>query len=243
MIRIPYYGPDNPIEQFRQDNPEFVTDDGVEIDTTNIQLMNKIDDLMDLIIPLIPIINVEYTNYEDIDPQPIPEPVPEPAPYPDPLPDPSIELINSTLKDIIQALKNIFDNISITNSYNIAIKNIMDAVKWNIDIATDLISSIASGINQIINQIGDIHNSIVSGNIDWFSDIVDAIRVPFLPWLNIFKAATGIWHYVITWVQNISGPFSYFWNILGSVSPMYYSPIYAVAAATIVLAIYRRFGR
>ncbi len=205
------------------------TGDSVVINMGDPDLEAKVDDLIDLIIPLIPILNIDFTEKETPAPQPDPEPVPDPEPYPDPLPDPSISLIDSTLKDIVQALKNIYDSIAIGNTFSEAIKNLNDKINWSLD--------------DIKEKIGDLVDKIERGSVDWFRDIVQSIWDPFLPILNIFRSGVGIWHYVVEWLQAIHAPFVTFWNFLGSAGYIFVTPIYAAAAAAIVLAIYRRFGR
>lgn len=217
--------PTDDIEQWYTDYPS--TGDSVVINLGDPELTAKVDDLIDLIIPLIPILDIDFSEKET--PAPDPEPVPDPEPYPDPLPDPSISLIDSTLKDIIQALKNIYDSIALGNTFSEAIKNLNDKINWSLD--------------EIKEKIGDLADRIERGSADWFRDIVDSIWQPFLPILNIFRAGVGIWHYVIEWLQYIHAPFVTFWNFLGSAGYIFISPIYAAAAAAIVIAIYRRFGR
>lgn len=219
--------PTEELEPWYTDYP--ATGDSEVINLGNPTLEQKVDDLIDLIIPLIPILDIDFEEYNTPAPAPDPEPVPDPEPYPDPLPDPSISLIDSTLKDIVQALKNLYDNISIGNSMTEAIKNLSDKIKWTLD--------------EIKEAIGDLTSKIVSGNADWFRDIVDSIWQPFLPILNIFRAGVGIWHHVVDWLDYIHEPFVTFWNFLGSAGYIFVSPIFASAAGAIVIAIYRRFGR
>lgn len=219
--------PTEEVENWYTEYPD--TGDSVVISMGDPELTAKIDDLIDTLIPIIPILDIDFTQKETPTPAPDPEPVPDPAPYPDPLPDPSISLIDSTLKDIVQALKNIYDSIAIGNTFSEAIKNLNDKINWSLD--------------EIKEQIGDLADRIERGSADWFRDIVSSIWQPFLPILNIFRAGVGIWHYVVEWLQYIHAPFVTFWNFLGSAGYIFVSPIYAAAAAAIVIAIYRRFGR
>lgn len=205
------------------------TGDSVVINMGDPDLEAKVDDLIDLIIPIIPILDIDFTEKDTPAPAPDPEPVPDPKPYPDQLPDPSISLIDSTLKDIVQALKNIYDGIAIGNTFSEAIKNLNDKINWSLD--------------DIKEKIGDLTDRIERGSVDWFRDIVQSIWQPFLPILNIFRSGVGIWHYVVEWLQAVHAPFVTFWNFLGSAGYIFLTPIYAAAAASIVLAIYRRFGR
>lgn len=219
--------PTEDIADWYSDYPEI--GDSVVINMGDPDLEAKVDDLIDIIIPLIPVLDIDFTKKETPAPAPDPEPVPEPQPYPDPLPDPSISLIDSTLKDIVQALKNIYDSIATGNTFSEAIKNLNDKINWSLD--------------DIKEKVGDLANKIETGSADWFRDIVQSIWQPFLPLFNIFRAGVGIWHYVVEWLQYIHEPFVTFWNFLGSAGYIFLSPIYATAAAAIVIAIYRRFGR
>lgn len=82
--------PTQEINQWYVDNPSFGPN--ITIDMGVPELSTKIDDLMDLIIPLIPILDIDFNKYEDPTPVPIPEPIPEPDPYPDPDPEPGTVL-------------------------------------------------------------------------------------------------------------------------------------------------------
>lgn len=147
-------------------------------------------------------------------------------------------------EDILTQTENIatdVDSISTqTATQTGVLQNIYTIVSGAIRQALD---SISTGISSLVDAVADIIESIENADVDFFRDIVNALWEPFLPILNTFKSAVGIWQYVVQWVQNISAPFSFFMNILSSSNSIYMSPFYAVAAASIVLAIYRRFGR
>lgn len=219
--------PTDDIQQWYQDYPD--TGPNITINMGDPDLETKVDDLIDLIIPLIPYLDIDFVEYTNPEPQPQPEPIPEPEPYPDPDPEPGTVITDLDWTDLFETIKNIFNKIAEHVSISTAIKNLLDKIKWVLD--------------DILDSIGDLVDNIVNGNTQWFQDIVDSIWQPFLPWFNIFKAGVGIWHYVVTWLQNISAPFGFFFNVLASAGSIYVSPIYAVAAAAVVIAVYRRFGR
>lgn len=187
------------------------TADSTVIDMGDPDLEAKVEDLIDLIIPLIPVLDIDFTTNET--PTPDPDPDPDPEPW----------------DDILSGLQDIFDSITIGNTIGQGIKTVAE--------------SIASKLDDIKTGIGDLANKIETGSADFFRDIVQSIWQPFLPLFNIFRAGVGIWHYVVEWLQYIHEPFLTFWNFLGSAGYIFLTPIYASAAAAIVIAIYRRFGR
>lgn len=105
------------------------------------------------------------------------------------------------------------------------------------------ISTIPQTLSDIADSIGDLTQKFEDASRKWFDDVVDSIKTPFLPWFNIFKSGVNIWHYVVAWLGNISAPFTFFFGVLNSANSALVSPILACVAGTIVIAIYRRFGR
>lgn len=232
----------NNINNFFQVNPEFSPDTDIDLSTPGI--IDKLDDLFDIISNIIQLTKPHFGTKDDQpepepqppEPEPAPYPDPEPVPYPDPDPEPGTSLPDIDWTELFKTIKNIFQSIvdgnvikQVIANINTDIRNIMDNIRWQIE--------------QIREQIGDIADKIIHGNKDWFKDIVDAIKLPFLPWINAFKTGVGIWHYVVEWVTYISAPFSYFFNVASTISYNLVLPIYALIAGSIVIAIYRRFGR
>lgn len=218
----------NNYNTYKENNPDITP--GVDLDLNTSGLLDKVGNILEILGPIVDLLKSDFgPKSEDPDP-----PVP-------PVPGDTIsEAPWSSLSDLLERILNKLNDIlgirDIISNFKTAFDNAISAIET-------IISSIKSVLDSILDALSNLADSIVNGNADWFSDIVDAIKTPFLSWLNILKAATGIWRYVVLWVQNISAPFGYFINILVNVNSTFLSPFYAVAAAAIVIAIYRRFGR
>lgn len=108
MIRIPSYDPNGNkyLEPFFVDNPEFQQDQPVTVDVNlDPDIMGKLDDLFDLIVPIIPIINNNFGDIQFVEN------------HPDtPVPVPDIPIVDATVHDvtqpIIQEIQNQGDIIS-----------------------------------------------------------------------------------------------------------------------------------
>lgn len=223
--------PTQEIQQWYQDNPDIGPN--VTINMGDPELENKIDDLIDLIIPLIPVLDIDFVDYVNPQPEPIPEPIPEPEPYPDPDPQPGTVIPDLDWSELFQTIKNIFNKISEHVSISTAIKNILDKIKWFLD-------DFFGDLGDILNNLPDIFERHV---IDTIRRGLTGLKNIFLPILALLRNALGIWHYVVEWFQAISTPFSFYLNLLGQGYPLITVPIYAAIAGVIVIAVYRRFGR
>lgn len=153
-------------------------------------------------------------------------------------------IANTGYDTLREALSNI--STGIQNTLRItsgAIRQALDAIKSvGITIAGTL-EAILEGIQDIALSIEGIIESIINADITWFGDIVDSVKLPFMPILNTFKQGVSIWHYVVEWLQAISAPFQLFFGVMVGTGSVFVTPIYACIAGTIVLAIYKRFGR
>lgn len=241
--------PHEDMQQWYDDNPGFNPqvnpEINIDIDSPDFpdiwQMVDTLIDTIDLLLDNLPEGAVKYETQPDpvpVPPQPEPEPYPdpEPVPYPDPDPDPGTTIPDIDWTDLFKTIKNIYQSIADGNvikqviaNINTDIRNILDNIKWQFE--------------QTREQIGDIADKIIHGNKDWFSDIVDSIKVPFMPIFTIFKNGVNIWHYVVDWISYIGSPFSFFFQTALSINSALILPIYASLAGTIVIAIYRRFGR
>lgn len=234
-IQIPH----NQLQTFYNTYPQYNVDNSViNINQDNID----IDELTQAIFDRITSIDEIKSSWKETEePEPEPEPAPVPDPEPDPFPNPEVEpypdpiptgdetIAETAWKHLITGIKNVFDNISIGNQAIQTIANFNNQIK--------------NFLSNILSEIKQIGERIVEGDREWFEKVIDSIKAPFLPWLNIFKSGVSIWRYVVQWVSNISAPFAYFINILVNVNPILVSPFYAIAAGCVVIAIYRRFGR
>lgn len=246
----------NNINNFYELNPELRP--GVDVDLNDPGILDKLSDLMDLINGIVkltkPLFGPKGVTPEDpIEPEPQPEPYPdpEPEPYPDPDPDPTTPLTDINWKSLFDVLKNIFQKLSNIDVTSQTIANTLTEFRnrfedWMKNIRDNIVNKfdeLSNILQNILDAVHDIADSIVHGNANWFRDIVDSIWNPFLRIFGIFKTHIGIWHYVVEWIQNITTPFRFFFNILTQLGTLYTSPIYAMFAGVLVIAIYRRFGR
>lgn len=177
----------------------------------------------DLIMPIVPVISDDDTTITF-------------AEHETPTPPAAGTIANEPWVSLQNALNQIKEQIQIGNT-------IQNAIKASIDLLAPIISPINTTLTNIRNDISDLIDKIETGSIDFFRDVVRSIKVPFQRWFGILAQGVGIWHYVVEWVQYISAPFSWFWNVFASVNPILISPVYALFAAVLVIAIYRRFGR
>lgn len=223
--------PTSEINQWYQDYPE--TGPNVTINMGDPELTQKVDDLIDLIIPLIPVLDIDFVEYDTPEPEPIPEPIPEPEPYPDPDPQPGTVIPDLDWTDLFQTIKNIFNQIAEQVSITTAIKNLLDKIKWFLD-------DFFGDLGDILNNLPDIFERHV---IDTIRRGLSGLKNIFLPILALLRNALGIWHYVVEWFQAISTPFTFYLSIIGQGYPLITIPIYASIAGVIVIAVYRRFGR
>lgn len=105
------------------------------------------------------------------------------------------------------------------------------------------LSGIQSIISRISSSVSGIADSIVGADSTFFGNIVSALAAPFESVFSVFRSGVSIWRYVVSWVGTISAPFSWSLSALGSAGSYFLSPIYAAAAAAVVLAVYKKFGR
>lgn len=223
--------PTQDVNQWYQEYPE--TGPNITINMGDPELTNKIDDLIDLIIPLIPVLDIDFVEYESPTPAPEPEPIPEPEPYPDPDPQPGIVIPDLDWIDLFQTIKNIFNKIAENVSITTAIKNLLDKIKWFLD-------DFFGGLGELLRELPEFFERHV---IDTIRRGLTGLKNIFLPILALLRDALGIWHYVVEWFQAISAPFAFYLGVLSSGYPAIMMPIYASIAGILVIAVYRRFGR
>ena len=178
-------------------------------------------------------------------------------PQPEPVVDDTIaETKYSILDHILQDIKDVLDDILET------VEDWFDAVK---DVLDDILSQITQDLSAIKSFLQNIYNSlstiptllqtlfndladkilqdIEEGPIKLLDKLLDVLRTLFFPILATLKSFLGIWHYVVEWLSNISTPFTWIIGIMAATSSVLMSPIYALIAGIIVIAVYRRFGR
>ena len=228
MIRVPSddgHG-NNYFDQFLTDNPEFNQGEPVSIDVNlDPDIMMKLDDLIDIIAPIIPIINNQAGDVTFIENHTAPEPQPDHL-----LPDTYWSQLEHKLDEIRQTIQNLNPDFS--------------QIIQQIQTIPSTIQTIGGNIINTIQNLGDtILQDIEQGPIKVIDKGIDLLKSIFLPILTLLKNALGIWHYVVEWLGNISAPFTWVLGIMSSTSGILMSPIYACFAGAIVIAVYRRFGQ
>lgn len=217
MIRVPA----SDVQDWVQDHPEYTAPGGVNVDLdVDPSVSVDIDDLVDKLIPLIPIIPVGDINFA---PQHTdsPDPDPDPQPVPD-IPDSTL-LPQTPWGNLRDRLDRIIETIQ--------------------NIPTPSFPSLQPIIDSITSLGDKILQDIQRGPIDIFDKGIDVLRDLFAPFFSGLSSALGIWHYVVDWLGSISAPFYWILGIASGTSGIILGPVYAMVAGCIVIAIYRRFGR
>lgn len=241
------------IDDIVQDYPELPQGKTINVDPTlnpqyqtDIDLGNDLGDLINTIMNLLDLLKdtggfkIEFNKNVNPDPEPEPAPVPDPEVIPDidPVPDAPVEsdTIADTLYDYLDALLRWIQ--STIDNFRISVSN------WLHNIHDDL-QSIYDSIQDIVS--GDWGNSLAdtleSHAINTAKKGIDALKRIFAPILLLLKNALGIWHYVVEWVAYIGTPFSWILGVFQSAGSGIMLPIYAAIAGSIVIAVYKRFGR
>lgn len=192
-------------------------------------------------------------------PVPTPEPVPsfEPVPTPEPLPTTPIE--ETTLQDIENAIisggagtdniildesHDIQERIASTGAYIGAIlEAIRELIRQGLISLLDAIELVKGLLSELVQTLENVLEAIITHPLDLFGAVLDGIGNFFGGAFGELKRHLGIWHYVVEWIASISGVFAWIFAICNSTSYYIVLPIYALVAAAICLALYKRFGR
>lgn len=182
----------------------------------------------------------------DVDPEPTP-PVTDPtiAEQKYSVLDHILQSIKDVLDDILETVENWFDDIKdVLDDILSQITQELSAIKSFLQSIYNTLSTIPSLLQTLFNDLADkILQDIEEGPIKLLDKLLDVLRTLFFPILATLKSFLGIWHYVVEWLSNISNPFTWIIGIMAATSSVLMSPIYALIAGIIVIAVYRRFGR
>lgn len=107
----------------------------------------------------------------------------------------------------------------------------------------DFADSISETVSDIADALADIVDSIKEGDFEFIDGFWKNFQAPFLPFFDTIKQHLGIWHYVVEWLGSISSAFTFFFGVMSDTGYNFVLPIYAAFAGTVVLAVYRRFGK
>lgn len=107
----------------------------------------------------------------------------------------------------------------------------------------DFADTISSTVSDIADSLSDIVESIKEGDFEFIDGFWKNFQTPFLPFFNTIKQHLGIWHYVVEWLASIQSAFTFFFGVMSNTGYSFVLPIYAAFAGTVVLAVYKRFGK
>lgn len=161
--------------------------------------------------------------------------------------DEQIDAIDNYGQSAIEALEGVEDTVDTVGQ---EVVDAVDAVDTNIQAGNGILSGIRSLIGSAVDtlenigeMVGELVEDIVLGTETLISGILNQIPSLFNVILSPIKTAASIWHYVVEWIQSITGPFQFIWSMANGTSYYIVLPVYASLAAAVVLAFYKRFGK
>lgn len=233
----------NEINLDPQVNPDF------QIDS---DFLDTLGDLINTILNIYDLFNdgpsgIEVVNEPYEEPAP---PVPDPYPDPDvpPVPEPGTSLPDVDFVDLDSIIRLISEHLqNIKNILEDFLQDILDGINNIIDNLSQWFNDILDALQDILQSLQDILDHLIEdlaeAPIKLFDKALDVLKSLFLPIIGFIKTHLGIWHYVVEWLASISAVFAFFFGIVNSTSYYIVLPIYALIAGTIVIAVYKRFGR
>lgn len=224
-------------------NPDF------QIDS---DFLDTLGDLINTILNIYDLFNdgpsgIEVVNEPYEEPAP---PVPDPYPDPDvpPVPEPGTSLPDVDFVDLDSIIRLISEHLqNIKNILEDFLQDILDGINNIIENLSQWFNDILDALQDILQSLQDILDHLIEdlaeAPIKLFDKALDVLKSLFLPIIGFIKTHLGIWHYVVEWFASISAVFAFFFGIVNSTSYYIVLPIYALIAGTIVIAVYKRFGR
>lgn len=157
------------------------------------------------------------------------------------------DVIDTVGQSVVEAVEN---QIDVIDTVGQDVVEAVEAVDTNIQAGNGILSGIRSLIGSAVNtledigeMVGELVEDIVLGTETLISGILNQIPSLFNVILSPIKTAASIWHYVVEWIQSITGPFQFIWSMANGTSYFIVLPVYASLAAAVVLAFYKRFGK
>ena len=111
------------------------------------------------------------------------------------------------------------------------------------DIYTTLSGTIADTLSTISSGIQSIVQSIENADFGFVDAFWKNFLAPFNSLFNTIKSHLSIWHYVVEWLASISSVFTFYLGVFSGAGSGFLLPIYACFAGTVVIAVYKRFGK
>lgn len=227
LIRVPSSSVQTIIDDYPEITNVSTDSEGNNYYGCTIDIDNNVNaDLPDVVAGILPLILPFLTDGVATDPNVTVDFAPVPTDD-TPIPPVSDDTIANTLyTDLQQDFQRIINTIN----------NLGDAL-------VNAISTIPAILGSIGDQITSLPQKLEEHFLDTYNKGINVLKSILLPFFTRLKSFLGIWHYVVEWLQSISAPFALFLRIFSGMSSIAMLPIYACIAGTIVIAVYKRFGR
>lgn len=183
------------------------------------------------------------------------EPVDPPVPSDDTIAETQYTVLDHTLQEFKEFFGDIYDGLvdfqesfgdwvnDVASGWTEVFGDIYDTLAGWQEAFGDFADSISATVSDIADALADIVDSIKEGDFEFIDGFWKNFQAPFLPFFNTIKQHLGIWHYVVEWLGSIGSAFTFFFGVMSDTGYNFVLPIYAAFAGTVVLAVYRRFGK
>lgn len=111
------------------------------------------------------------------------------------------------------------------------------------DIYSTLSGTIADTLSTISSGVQSLVQSIENADFQFVDAFWKNFLTPFNNLFNTIKSHLSIWHYVVEWLASISSVFTFYLGVFSGAGSGFLLPIYACFAGTVVIAVYKRFGK
>ena len=111
------------------------------------------------------------------------------------------------------------------------------------DIYSTLSGTIADSLSTISSAVQSLVQSIENADFEFIDAFWKNFLAPFNSLFNTIKSHLSIWHYVVEWLASISSVFTFYLGVFSGAGSGFLLPIYACFAGTVVIAVYKRFGK
>lgn len=110
-------------------------------------------------------------------------------------------------------------------------------------ISSTVSGTIANTLSAISTAVQSLVQTIENADFNFVDAFWKNFLTPFIDLFNTIKSHLSIWHYVVEWLASISSVFTFFLGVFSGAGYGFLLPIYACFAGTVVIAVYRRFGK
>lgn len=110
-------------------------------------------------------------------------------------------------------------------------------------ISSTISGTISNTLSAIETAVETLVDTIENADFQFIEGFWKNFITPFNTLFNTIKSHLSIWHYVVEWLSSISGVFTFYLGVMNGAGSGFLLPIYACFAGTVVLAVYKRFGK